>query len=41
LPRDPRQPSSRRSSPDMAETISIHPAVDHGIKPKAQNFAGG
>ena len=25
----------------MAETISIHPAVDHGIKPKAQNFAGG
>ena len=25
----------------MADTISIHPAVDHGIKPKAQNFAGG
>jgi S-(hydroxymethyl)glutathione synthase len=25
----------------MAETISIHPAVDHGIKPKADNFAGG
>jgi S-(hydroxymethyl)glutathione synthase len=25
----------------MAQVISIHPAVDHGIKPAAANFAGG
>jgi S-(hydroxymethyl)glutathione synthase len=25
----------------MANALSIHPAVDHGIKPAAQNFAGG
>jgi S-(hydroxymethyl)glutathione synthase len=25
----------------MAETISIHPAVDHGIAPGAANFSGG
>jgi S-(hydroxymethyl)glutathione synthase len=25
----------------MANTISIHPAVDHGLKPVAANFAGG
>lgn len=25
----------------MATAISIHPAVDHGIKPAAPNFAGG
>ena len=25
----------------MANTVSIHPAVDHGIKPAAPNFAGG
>jgi S-(hydroxymethyl)glutathione synthase len=25
----------------MAKTISIHPAVDQGIKPAAPNFAGG
>lgn len=25
----------------MANTPSIHPAVDHGFKPAAQNFAGG
>ena len=25
----------------MASQITIHPAVDHGIKPKAENFAGG
>ena len=25
----------------MANAPSIHPAVDHGIKPAAQNFAGG
>jgi len=25
----------------MATTISIHPAVDHGMKPAAANFAGG
>ena len=25
----------------MANTVSIHPAVDHGIKPAAANFAGG
>jgi S-(hydroxymethyl)glutathione synthase len=25
----------------MARTISIHPAVDQGIKPAAKNFAGG
>ena len=25
----------------MATTLSIHPAVDHGIKPAAANFAGG
>jgi S-(hydroxymethyl)glutathione synthase len=25
----------------MAQTISIHPAVDHGIKPAAPNFTGG
>ncbi len=22
-------------------TVSIHPAVDHGIKPAAKDFAGG
>jgi S-(hydroxymethyl)glutathione synthase len=25
----------------MAQTISIHPAVDQGLKPAAANFAGG
>jgi S-(hydroxymethyl)glutathione synthase len=25
----------------MANTLSIHPAVDRGIKPAAENFAGG
>ncbi len=25
----------------MASPITIHPAVDRGIKPKAENFAGG
>lgn len=25
----------------MASAVSIHPAVDHGIKPAAANFAGG
>lgn len=25
----------------MTEAISIHPSVDHGIKPAAENFAGG
>src|SRR5205823_3215145 len=25
----------------MANTVSIHPAVDRGIKPAAPNFAGG
>ncbi len=25
----------------MASALSIHPAVDHGIKPAAANFAGG
>jgi S-(hydroxymethyl)glutathione synthase len=25
----------------MAGLITIHPSVDHGIKPKAENFAGG
>lgn len=25
----------------MADFISIHPSVDHGVKPKAENFAGG
>ena len=25
----------------MANTISIHPAVDHGVKPGAKDFAGG
>jgi S-(hydroxymethyl)glutathione synthase len=25
----------------MATLIAIHPAVDHGLKPKAENFAGG
>ncbi len=25
----------------MATTVSIHPAVDHGVKPAAPNFAGG
>lgn len=25
----------------MASTISIHPAVDHGVKPGAKDFAGG
>jgi S-(hydroxymethyl)glutathione synthase len=25
----------------MAQSISIHPAVDHGMKPAAANFAGG
>ena len=25
----------------MAAFINIHPSVDHGLKPKAENFAGG
>jgi S-(hydroxymethyl)glutathione synthase len=25
----------------MADFINIHPSVDHGVKPKAENFAGG
>ncbi len=25
----------------MVGTVSIHPSVDHGIKPAAENFAGG
>ena len=25
----------------MAKAISIHPAVDQGIKPAAKDFAGG
>ena len=25
----------------MADVINIHPSVDHGLKPKAENFAGG
>jgi S-(hydroxymethyl)glutathione synthase len=25
----------------MSETIHLHPAIDHGIKPGAANFAGG
>ena len=25
----------------MANTVSIHPAVDRGIKPAAANFSGG
>src|SRR6266513_3064173 len=25
----------------MANALSIHPAVDHGIKPASPNFAGG
>jgi S-(hydroxymethyl)glutathione synthase len=25
----------------MASPMTIHPAVDHGIKPKAENFSGG
>ena len=25
----------------MADFINIHPSVDHGLKPKAENFAGG
>lgn len=25
----------------MADFISIHPSVDHGVKPKAEKFAGG
>jgi len=25
----------------MAQTISIHPSVDHGIKPGKADFAGG
>jgi S-(hydroxymethyl)glutathione synthase len=25
----------------MADFINIHPSVDHGVKPKVENFAGG
>ena len=25
----------------MASLVTIHPAVDQGLKPKAENFAGG
>jgi S-(hydroxymethyl)glutathione synthase len=25
----------------MADFINIHPSVDHGVKPEAENFAGG
>jgi S-(hydroxymethyl)glutathione synthase len=30
-----------REEIDMATAVSIHPAVDNGIKPAAPNFAGG
>src|SRR5262245_62660219 len=39
-PRHTPAPSANKGGPTMAE-ISIHPAVDNGVKPGAAGFSGG
>src|SRR5258708_15873919 len=34
-------PNRERKLAQMASTISIHPSVDHGVKPVAAAFSGG